>query len=140
VDQSDATTDTLAECRPLPPRTFTRPLTAPAAPPRRFDSVTRAPPSNYTLHFCASSSQVTFFFCYGSTALVGLGRFFSSLIYTQSVGLLGRVLSPSQSRYLHTGQHKHRINAHRHPCLEWDSNPRSQRPSERRQASAVAFV
>jgi hypothetical protein len=27
---------------------------------------------------------------YGSTALVGLGRFFSFLIYTQSVGLLGR--------------------------------------------------
>jgi hypothetical protein len=22
---------------------------------------------------------------------------------------------------------------HRHPCLEWDSNPRSQRPSDRRQ-------
>jgi hypothetical protein len=37
---------------------------------------------------------------------VGLGRFFSSLIYTQSVGLLGRVISPSQGRYLHTGQHK----------------------------------
>jgi hypothetical protein len=26
----------------------------------------------------------------------------------------------------HTGQHKHRINAHIHPCFEWDSNPRSQ--------------
>jgi hypothetical protein len=33
----------------------------------------------------------------------------------------------------HTEQHKHRINAHRHPCLEWDSNPRSQLSSERRQ-------
>jgi hypothetical protein len=41
---------------------------------------------------------------YGSTALVGLGRFFSFLIYTQSVGLLGRVISPSQGRYLHTEQ------------------------------------
>jgi hypothetical protein len=29
--------------------------------------------------------------------------------------------------------HTHRINAHRHPCLEWDSNPRSQRPNERTQ-------
>jgi hypothetical protein len=28
-------------------------------------------------------------FCYCSTALVGLGRFFSSLMYKQSVGLLG---------------------------------------------------
>jgi hypothetical protein len=55
-----------------------------------------------------------------------LGRFFSFLIYTQSVGLLERGIGPSQGRYLHTEQHKHRINANRHPCLEWDSNPRSQ--------------
>jgi hypothetical protein len=27
----------------------------------------------------------------------------------------------------YTGQHKPRRNAERHPCLEWDSNPRSQR-------------
>jgi hypothetical protein len=38
---------------------------------------------------------------YGSTALVDLGRFFSFLIYTQSVGLLGRGISPSQGLYLH---------------------------------------
>jgi hypothetical protein len=31
---------------------------------------------------------------------------------TQSVGLLGRRISPSQGRYLHTGQHRHRLNAH----------------------------
>jgi hypothetical protein len=43
---------------------------------------------------------------YGSTALVDLGRFLSLLIYTQSVGLLGRGISPSQGRYLHTEQHK----------------------------------
>jgi hypothetical protein len=60
------------------------------------------------------------------------GRFFSFLIYAQSVGLLGRWMSPSQGRYLHTEQHKHRINAHRHSCFDWDSNPRSQRSSERR--------
>jgi hypothetical protein len=34
---------------------------------------------------------------------------------TQSVGLLGRVISPSQCLYLHTEQHKYRINAHNHP-------------------------
>jgi hypothetical protein len=37
---------------------------------------------------------------YGSTVLVDLGRFFSFLIYTQSVGLLGRGIGPSQGRYL----------------------------------------
>jgi hypothetical protein len=49
---------------------------------------------------------------HGSTTLLELGCFFSFLIYTQSVGLLGRGISPSQVRYLHTGQHKHRIIAH----------------------------
>jgi hypothetical protein len=32
-----------------------------------------------------------------------------------------------------TGQYKHRIHADNHPCLEWDSNPRSQCSSDRRQ-------
>jgi hypothetical protein len=31
----------------------------------------------------------------------------------EMVGLLGRRISPPQCRYLHTRQHKHRINAHR---------------------------
>jgi hypothetical protein len=33
-------------------------------------------------------------------------------LFTQTVGLLGRGISPSQGRYLHTGQQKHRINGH----------------------------
>jgi hypothetical protein len=37
---------------------------------------------------------------------VDLGRFFSFLIYKQSAGLLGRGISPSQGRYIHTEQHK----------------------------------
>jgi hypothetical protein len=37
---------------------------------------------------------------------------FSFLIYSQLVGLLERVISPSQGRYLNTGQHKHRINTY----------------------------
>jgi hypothetical protein len=41
-------------------------------------------------------------FIYGSAALVDLGRFFSFLIYTQQVILLGRRISPSQGRYLRT--------------------------------------
>jgi hypothetical protein len=52
--------------------------------------------------------------------------------YIQSVTPLGRGISPSQGRYLHTEQHKHRINADKHPCLEWDSNTWSQRSSGRR--------
>jgi hypothetical protein len=34
--------------------------------------------------------------------------------FSQTVGLLGRVISLSQGRYLHTEQHKYRINAYRH--------------------------
>jgi hypothetical protein len=34
------------------------------------------------------------------------------IIFTQTVGRLGRVIRPSQGSYLHTGQHKHRKNAH----------------------------
>jgi hypothetical protein len=60
--------------------------------------------------------------------------FFSFMIILQTVGLLGRVISSSQGLYLHTGQHKHRINTYtKLPCLVWDSKPRSQLLSERRQ-------
>jgi hypothetical protein len=48
---------------------------------------------------------------HGFTALLYLCRFFIFLIYTQSVGLLERGISPSQGRYLHPEQHKYRINA-----------------------------
>jgi hypothetical protein len=40
----------------------------------------------------------------------------------QSVGLLGRRISPSQGRYLP----KQRLNTNGHPCFKWDLNPRSQ--------------
>jgi hypothetical protein len=67
---------------------------------------------------------------YGSAALCcALAAF--SVYWT--IELLEWGISPSQGRYLHTGQHKHGINAHRHLYLEWNSNPRSQRSSERRQ-------
>jgi hypothetical protein len=39
---------------------------------------------------------------------------FSVLIYTQSVGLFGWGISPSQGRYLHAEQHTYRINADIH--------------------------
>jgi hypothetical protein len=80
----------------------------------------------------ALADKSRFLSLYGSTALVNLGRFFSFLIYTQSVGLLGRVINPSQGRCLHTKQYKHRINGYRYPCPERNSNPRSQCLSGRR--------
>jgi hypothetical protein len=54
---------------------------------------------------------------------------FNFSIIRQSVGFHGRGISPSQGRYLH----KHRLNVDIHPCLEWDSNRRSQCSSKRRQ-------
>jgi hypothetical protein len=41
-----------------------------------------------------------------------LDRLFSFLMHTQSVGHPERGITPSQGHYLHTEQHKHRINAH----------------------------
>jgi hypothetical protein len=52
-------------------------------------------------------------FINGSTALFWApGLLFIFIIYfTKSVGLLGRVISPSQGRYLNTWQHGHRTQA-----------------------------
>jgi hypothetical protein len=78
--------------------------------------------------------RVIYYYYYGSTALCLVFALFSvSWSNIKSVGLLGRGIRPSQGRYLHTEQHRHRINTKKHPCLEWDSNPRSQRSSERKQ-------
>jgi hypothetical protein len=54
-------------------------------------------------------------------------------LFSQLVWLLGWGISPTQGLYLHTGQHMHRKNADTHPCLEWDSSPRSQCSNGRRQ-------
>jgi hypothetical protein len=58
-------------------------------------------------------------------------------LFTQTVGLLGRVISPSQSRYLHTGQHKHGIDAHTgiHPF----SGIRTRDPSVRASKGSSCF-
>jgi hypothetical protein len=53
------------------------------------------------------------------------------LILRQSVGLHGQGMSPSLGRYLQKTTQTQ--NADRHPCLEWDSNPQSQRSRVRRQ-------
>jgi hypothetical protein len=66
---------------------------------------------------------------HGSEALCWTLADFVSFLISYTVGLLRRGISPSQGRYLH----KHRINADKHPCFEWDSNPQSQYSSERKQ-------
>jgi hypothetical protein len=64
---------------------------------------------------------------------VGPWQLFSvSWSYTQSVGHLGGG-SARRKASVYTQNNTNRINAQRHPCLEWDSNPRAQRSSERRQ-------
>jgi hypothetical protein len=46
------------------------------------------------------------------TFVGGHGLFFSFVIFfTETVGALGRGISPLQGRYLHKEQHKHKINA-----------------------------
>jgi hypothetical protein len=50
-------------------------------------------------------------------------------LLTLVVGLRGRVISPPQGRYLHTGQHKHRKNAH--PDIHASSEIRNHDPIER---------
>jgi hypothetical protein len=52
----------------------------------------------------------------------------------QSVGLIGRVISPSQGLYLYTNTEKRTHNTNtKYPCPESDSKPWSRRPRERRQ-------
>jgi hypothetical protein len=39
---------------------------------------------------------------------------------------------PCSKTATYTGQHERRCEAHRHPCLEWDSSPRSQSQWEKK--------
>jgi hypothetical protein len=91
-----------------------------------------------TCMFLENSVLLIFIHFFHQWFFLGPGLFFSSVIFfTQTVGFLGRVISPLQCRYLHTGQHKHRINASTNiNAFEWDWNPRSQRPNDGRQFMA----
>jgi hypothetical protein len=66
---------------------------------------------------------------------LGPGLDFSFVIFlTQKVGFVWRGISPSQGRYLHTRQNKHRIKAHTNMhVLSGIRNPRLERSSKRRQ-------
>jgi hypothetical protein len=56
------------------------------------------------------------------------------------VGLLGRVISPSQGRYLYTGQLKHKISAYRdiHALSGIRTHNPSVRASEDRAATVIS--
>jgi hypothetical protein len=70
---------------------------------------------------------------------LGPGLFFSLVIFfTRTVGLLVRVISSSQGCYLHTGQHKHRINAHRD--MHALSGIRTQDPSVRESEDSSCLI
>jgi hypothetical protein len=60
-------------------------------------SIHMRPTSYLPREYCSLSLSV-----YGYTALWTLVAFSVSSSYTQSVGLLGRGISPSEGRYLHT--------------------------------------
>jgi hypothetical protein len=64
-----------------------------------------SPPAPTDLCQCGENNYFIHQWLY--SPLLGPGLFFSFVIFfTQTVGLLGRVICPSQGRYLHTGQHK----------------------------------
>jgi hypothetical protein len=66
---------------------------------------------------------------YGSTALVNLGRVFGFLICTHTVVRTPWTGDQPVARPLPTQDNKQNKCTHTHPCLEWHSNPRSQRSS-----------
>jgi hypothetical protein len=83
-----------------------------------------------------------FFFLWLYSPPLGLGLppwnfpfHFSLLDLGHSVGLLGRVISSSQGFYLLTNTEKRTYTNTKHPCPEWDSNPRSRR-TKRKHATA----
>jgi hypothetical protein len=64
--------------------------------------------------------------------LLGLGRFSVSWSCTQSLGLFGWGSARRKASHTHrTIQTQDKRIQYRHPCLEWDSNPRCQHFNER---------
>jgi hypothetical protein len=67
------------------------------------------------IHIWHNSRSDDFFLQWLFQPIQGLSLLFSSvIIFSQTVGLLGRAISSSQGLYLNIGKHKHRINAYTH--------------------------
>jgi hypothetical protein len=107
--EADHSPPTNAEVRKMLIRTSTPPYTS---------TVTEE-----SLQF--TTSQILFQWLFQLRTLIQFRNHFS-----QTVGLFGRVISPSQGRYLNTGQHKHRINAYT-PNIHALSGIRTHDPSVR---------
>jgi hypothetical protein len=104
-------------------------------------------------HFCEPLRMLFFLWRYSPNLCLGLPPWnppfhFGFLDLRQSVGFLGQVISSSQGLYLYTNTEKRaRTHTHthththtKHPCPEWNSNPRSRLPSERRQKNFVTWT
>jgi hypothetical protein len=112
----------------------------PVLPPTSYSALPHTSinfPDHWILRYLRKSSELYVWLLYSSCCShlehrTSVKRFVSLhfLNLRHSVRLLGRVISPSQGRS--ATYHEHRINTNRHLCLEWDSNPRSQRSRERR--------
>jgi hypothetical protein len=87
------------------------------------------------IHYTVFNYISTYLFIYAPRALCWTLAVLSvSWSFTQSGEFLERRISPSQGRYLHIGQHKQRINAHRdihassgirtHDTSVWAGGPR----------------
>jgi hypothetical protein len=80
----------------------------------------------YLFYSCTSEtvSSIHYIFSLALQPPWALASSFSFMIILQTVGLLGRVISSSQGRYLNTGQQKHRINTNTHqtsmPCVVFE--------------------
>jgi hypothetical protein len=61
--------------------------------------------------------SICLFICGSKSLCWTLAAFLDSWLFTQSIGLFGRGMSPSQGRYLHTEQHKQ--NKHTQTSMPW---------------------
>jgi hypothetical protein len=95
-------------------------ITDPRSPYRLYKEITKPKKWPGPTKDCRATDEwliniriLLLFYYYCSTALFSaLAPIPVSRSYTQSVGILGRGISPSQGFYPHTQQHEHRINAH----------------------------
>jgi hypothetical protein len=91
----------------------------------------------YTSYMLKDEEGIVFLWLYSPiqafAAYMKLSVSLQLLDLGQSEGLLGWVISSSQGLYLYTNTEKRTNNTNiKHLCPEWDSNPRSRRPRERR--------